>query len=169
MSKTKTKSRFNFVDVIIILAIIAVIAAIVWIVLVRSGTVKTEKTVRVEYTVRFTLVREEFSSYVKTGDSVTNSSTGNEIGSVIAVRRPEKSKYYDVRSTVGTGDDATVKVSEYPNLYDVYVTIASDATLSDNGIATVDGNKILIGAPMYFRDGLFAKEGYVTAFEIKNS
>ena len=70
MSKTKTKSRFNFVDVIIILAIIAVIAAIVWIVLVQSGTVKTEKTVRVEYTVRFTLVREEFSSYVKTGDVV---------------------------------------------------------------------------------------------------
>ena len=169
MSKTKTKSRFNFVDVIIILAIIAVIAAIVWIVLVQSGTVKTEKTVRVEYTVRFTLVREEFSSYVKTGDSVTNSSTGNEIGSVIAVRTPEKSKYRDIRSIVDTADGKTVQVSEYPDLYDVYVTVSSEAEISDDGIATVDGSKILIGAPMYFRDGLFAKEGYVTAFEIKNS
>lgn len=169
MSKIKTKTRFNFVDVIIILAIIAVIAAIVWIVLVQSGTVSTEKTVRVEYTLRFTLVREEYATYVKTGDTVKNSSTGNDIGSVIAVRRPEKSKYYDIRTTVDEGGEQTVQVSEYPNLYDVFVTVASDATLSDSGIATVDGDKILIGSPMYFRDGLFAKEGFVTAFEIKNN
>jgi len=168
MSKTKTKSRFNFVDVIIILAIIAVVAAIVWIVLVQSGTVKTGKTARVEYTVRFTLVREEYSTYVKTGDTVTNSGTGNEIGSVIAVRHPEKSKYRDIRSITGTGDAKTVQVSEYPDLYDVYVTVSSEATISGDGIATVDGNKILIGAPIYFRDGLFAREGYVIAFEIKD-
>ncbi|MBR6049614.1 MAG: DUF4330 family protein [Clostridia bacterium] len=168
MSKTKANHRFNFVDVIIILAIIAVVAAIVWIVLAQSGTIKTGKTARVEYTVRFTLVREELASYVKTGDTVLNSGTGNEIGKVIAVRHPEKSKYRDNRTIVGSGEERTLQVSDYPDLYDVYVTVSSEAAISDSGVATVDGNKILIGAPIYFRDGQFAREGYIIAFEIKD-
>lgn len=168
MSKTNAKHRFNFVDVIIIIAVIAVIAAIVWIVLAQSGTIKTGTTARVEYTVRFTFVREELASYVKTGDTVLNSGTGNEIGKVIAVRHPEKSIYRDIRSIVDDGGEKTVKVSEFPDLYDVYVTVSSNASISESGIATVDGNKILIGAPIYFRDGEFAREGYIIAFEIKD-
>ena len=166
MSKKSGKSRFNFIDVIVILAIVAVIGAAVLIVLSRSGVVSASKTAHVEYTVRFTLVREEFTSYVKTGDTVKNSSTGNDIGNVIAVRTPEKSVYSDARSIIGDGDEKTVAVSEFPDLYDLYITVSSTATLNDNGIAIVDGNMILIGSPIYFRDGLFAKEGFITAFEI---
>lgn len=159
------KTRFNIIDVVIILAVLAAIAGVVVFVLVRNGTVKTNKTVRAEYTVRFTGVREEFLSEFSAGKTVKNSSTRNDIGTILAVRTPTKTLEYNTDAVVGEGDDATVLTSEL-DTYDVYVTISSTATLSDIGIAYIDGTKVLIGSPAYYRIDRFAQIGYITDFEL---
>ena len=163
----KKKTRFNIVDAIIILAVAAIIAAIVVIVLIQKGTVKTAQTVKAEYTVRFTGVREEFLSEISVGKTVKNSSTRNDIGTIIAVRTPSKSIEYNVDVIIGEGEDATVLSTEL-DTYDVYVTISSEAKIAVNGIAEADGTKILIGSPAYYRIDKFAQLGYITDFELIN-
>lgn len=166
MVKGSNEKRFNFVDVVIIIAIVAVIGAVIWIAMVQSGNIEREKIVNVEYTVRLSSVRAEFADSVHNGDIVVDSSTGNELGLVIAVRRPENTKYYNPNVIVERGDKATVGSSSYEDLYDIYVTISSKAILGDNGVAYVDSKKILIGAPINFRISPFAQTCYVTAFAI---
>ncbi len=168
MNKNSSESRkthFNLIDVIIIIAVLAVIAAIVWIILLQSGSVGQTDDVKITYTLKFSLVREEFASRVKIGDSAVNSSTGNEIGTVTAVS-VEKSKYVNTDAVVtDENGEYTVEVSEYPDMYDVYVTVSTTATLGKNGIAYVDGYRILIGSQIYFRDASFASRGFITDFE----
>ena len=159
------KTRFNIIDVIIILAIVAIIAGVVVFVLVQRGTVKTAKTATAEYTVRFTGVRAEFLSEFAVGKTVKNSSTKNDIGTIIAVRTPTKSVEYNTNVIVGEGEEATVLKTEL-DTYDVYVTISAEAKIGDNGIATIEGAKVLIGSPAYYRIDRFADLGYITDFEI---
>lgn len=166
MVKGSNEKRFNFVDVVIIIAIVAVIGAVIWIAMVQSGNIEREKVVNVEYTVRLTSVRSEFADSIHNGDMVIDSSTGEELGLVIAVRHPENTKYYNPNVIVGSGERMTVGTSSYEDLYDIHVTISSKATIGANGVAYVDKNKILIGAPINFRISPFAQTCYITAFAI---
>ncbi|MBO4353824.1 MAG: DUF4330 domain-containing protein [Clostridia bacterium] len=161
----KRSTRFNFIDAVIILAVLLVIAAIVWIILLQNGTVGADETADIKYTVKISSVREEFVSAVKEGDEAVNSSTGAAIGKITGVKT-EKAKYINADSAV-KGEDGTytASVAEYPDTYDVYVTVSVTAKVSANGVLYVDGNKILIGSPLYFRDGAFAAKGFITGFE----
>ena len=161
----KRATRFNLIDAVIILAVLLVIAAVVWIILLQNGAVGADATAEVTYTVKISSVREEFISSVKTGDGAVNSSTGASIGKITAVKT-EKAKYINTDSVV-KGEDGTytASVAEYPDTYDVYVTVSVVAKVGANGVLYIDGNKILIGSSLYFRDGAFAEKGFITGFE----
>ena len=162
---TETKKRhFNIIDVIIIVAILAVIAVVIWLVLLRGGvTDGGDKSVEVEYTVRFTLVREEYVGSLKVGDAVINSQNGNGIGEIVDIKT-NKSTYYSAEAAKVGDDGKTVVTSEYPDLYDVYVKIKATGTKGVNDVVYVDGIKILIGSPVYLRDNPFAAMGFIVDF-----
>ena len=59
-----------------------------------------------------------------------------------------------------------INISEYDNLYDVYVTINVIADVDCRGIAYAGKNKILVGSRIYFRCGTFAGTSFCTEFNI---
>ena len=159
------KTRFNVIDVIIIVAVVAVIAAIIFIAINKSGSEEQSNAVKVHYTVRFEQVPEGALAYIKSGENIKNAAK-DSIGEVSAVRS-ERSKYYGKDALTETEDGYEMAVSEYPDRYDVYVTVISAAELDDAGIPIVEGAKILIGTHMEnVSISSFAGSGYVVAFEI---
>lgn len=166
MTKNQKETKFNFIDVIITVSVLFIVGIIVFAALSNSGVSNVKKTISVEYTVRMEGVKKEHLSYVHEGDTVIDSRTGVEIGKIISIRQPENTKYYGNKMTPGTEDEARIVVSEHEDFYDLYVTISSPAVIGKNNIAYIDSNKILVGAPIYFRISPFANIGYIVDFEM---
>lgn len=163
-NKSAQKSRFNFIDVIIILLVAAVVAAAIY-VITRGTSAPSGTKSNVTYTLVIKGVNESHLSLISEGDVINNSSTGNAIGKVTEVTS-KHSVYIGDKIVIDGSGHETVSVSEYDNLYDVYVTLQTEASVDDRGIAYVDGNKILVGAGYYIRKDALAKTAYCTAFAI---
>jgi len=164
-SNERRGARFNIIDAVIVIAVLALVAAAVWLILLQGGGAGKSDEVGVNYTLKISMVREEFASRIKVGDTAQNSSTGAEIGKITAVS-VEKSKFVNTGAVVtDENGESSAVVSEYPDLYDVSVTIRATATTGANGVAYVEGYKILIGSSIYFRDASFAARGFITNFE----
>ncbi|MBQ0126008.1 MAG: DUF4330 family protein, partial [Clostridiales bacterium] len=113
MAKNQGKTRFNIIDVIILIAIIAVVAALIWIAVLqnRPGVFETRE---VEYTVRISGVAAHIADNISEGDVIWNTDENIPIGTEIAVRS-EKTKYYNTEKTVNASGRLTVQTSEYPD------------------------------------------------------
>lgn len=160
MNKNSSNNRFNVVDIIIIVAVVALIAVLVWLVVRQNAPRDNNTAAKVEYTVRITKVRKEYYDYLSVADIATNSNTGNPIGEIINLRKDD---YIDF-SVNEAGELVQTVSDEY---IDIFVTLRSDATISDTGIMYVDGIKILIGSGINFRVSPFAQASYIIAFENK--
>ena len=165
-NKNARKSRFNFIDVIIIVMVLAVIAALIYFFVVKKNAPVSETEKTVVYTLKIPGVNSDCLSMIKENDVVTDSSTGNELGTVKEIQ--VKNSLYVGDTVVDDGKGAkTVAHSEYDNLFDVYVTLYVTASIDSRGIAYVGSNRILVGSPFYVRDGSFAKKAFCTGFSIE--
>ena len=165
-NKIAKKSKFNFIDAIIIVLALAMIAALIYFFTVGnvSKTSGSDKTVI--YTLKIPGVNADYLSLLKENDVITDSSSGNKLGTVKEVRYKNALFVGDTVADDGKGGKV-VSHSEYDNLYDVYVTLYVTATLDSRGIAYVGTSKILVGSPFYVRDGSFAKKAFCTDFSIE--
>ena len=163
-NRERTRGRFNFVDVLIIVMVLAIIAVIVYMrVSDKKVAVSSEKSVT--YTVRLSGVNEDFLPIIRNGETVYDSSTGKSVGTITSVRS-EKTKYIGKTITSDTLGNRYINISEDDNLYDVYVTINVIADVDRRGIAYAGKNKILVGSRIYFRCGTFAGTSFCTEFNI---
>lgn len=164
-NKESGKSRFNFIDALIILTVLAIIGVIVYMTALGGGKISgTEKTV--VYTLKISGVNSDYLPLISEGDKATDSSTGKEIGTIQSVRSVPTQYVGDTVITDSSGNK-TVSVSEYDNLYDVYVTLYVTAEIDEKGIAHAGSSKILVGSRFYFRDATFASTAFCTEFSIE--
>lgn len=165
MEKSESRSRFNFIDVIIILTLLVIIAAIIYMTVIKNDTTK-ENVHSVVYTVKLTRVDEACLPFITKGAVVVDISSETEIGTVAYVNS-SNSVYYSNTVMTDTTGIKTIVSSEYDNLYDVYVTLSSQASVDERGIAYIGKNRVLVGAPFNFRIDGFASKAFCTEFKIK--
>ena len=163
MNLEKKKTRFNFIDVVIILIILSIIGAAAYLIVTDMRTNKTSRlTGNMDFTVRITSVDEEALALFDRGVIVKDSVTGAVIGEIFGVNA-QKSRYYG--NIAAKGDDGyVVPVSEYEDKYDVYVIIRGNAEKDLRGIHYINDTKILIGSTVYFKIPSFTSISYITDF-----
>lgn len=163
----KRKGRFNFVDLTLIIVAVLLVGAIVYLVspvsLIKNWINKEAKVIR--YEVEFTNVDEKFIDNIKAGDAVIDGVSKNALGTVIVdVDHNTKYSVLGVEPVVDadntpTGEYKSVMI-EYPDKYNVRVTIEADANFYEGKGYTVNSKRIAVGEKLSLKFPEFAGEGY---------
>lgn len=164
MDKTDTKASkvkkepgkkfaLNFIDFILI-AVIIIAAGMLIFIFTSRDVVNTSggQSAAVEYTVRIDPMNEEFKSLVKVGDKVFDADKLYAIGEVTDIS-------YSTAYYKGT-DKATgaIKLSEYPGMVSMTITVRVNASVSDGGFSVSDYS-IAVGREMNIRTPNFTGTG----------
>ena len=164
ISKNKKRSRFNFIDFIFVLIIILAIATLVYIFSPISfiKDLANKQPQQIQYTVEIGMVDESFINKISENDTVVDSVSKNTIGTVTAV--DYNTKYSELNMIEQKLEDGSVKkvgeLVEYPNKYNVIVTITADAEYSAGNGYTVNAKRIAVGEKMSIRFPDYICEGY---------
>ena len=138
VGKTK-KSRFNVVDLLLVLIVLAVIAAVVLYFI--PGAFKrltaTDET-DITFTLEFKGVSEEFITNIKNGDSVYDAGKSYELG---AVKSVENYAY----TTLVYNEEGVAEMKDVPGLINLIVTVQAKAIYTDGEGYSVSGERIAIG------------------------
>lgn len=168
MIQQRKKTRFNFIDALIVLLIIAVIAGAGYLLFTAIRQPRTATNGKVEFDVRIANVEASCLPLIKVGDKVKDSVTGELLGTIVSVQA-EKSKYVGNVAVEQDDGSLTFAVTDYEDQYDVYVKISADAMADERGIATVGSTRIVIGSPVYFKVPSFKSISYITEFSTRNA
>ena len=150
----KRKTKFNFIDALLILVILAAALLIVYF-FTSDGIGNRSSAVTLEYQVLITGVQNEYRDLVQIGDGVIDSVGLFEIGTVSDV------KYEDYLYAVENPKDGTVVLSEYPDHSNIILYIRADATI-ENGFYYINGYKLAVGKLVCVRSPNFTEAGYCT-------
>ena len=160
----KIKRKFNIIDFLVLIIILAVIAASIYVVISWSNikNIWSVSTVELQYTVELRGVDQEFIDNIKSGDTVTDAVSKNQLGIVDRVDSIEKYEVLDYKKTEdGTG--YTGVLSKYPDKYNVTVYISSTAEYEDGVGYTINGRRIAVGEMIEMRFPEFSSVGYCIA------
>jgi hypothetical protein len=165
MDKVNGKTKFNLIDIFVILTIIVIIVAVVVVVVTRKDDASKTAKQPISFTVKITPVSEDNLGMFKVGDVAFDSATGNEYGKIAEIKTE---KVINVTNSYSVDEEGNkvANAGEYENLYVVYLTITGECVLDERKIPYVSGNRILVGAPLYFADGNYATSTFVTNFVV---
>ena len=157
----KTKRKFNFIDFLILLLILTVLVVAVFTIASWSSIEKllTSSQVSLQYTVELRGVDAEFINNIKTGDTVTDSVSKTELGSVTRVDI-EKHSILDYKEENGV---YTGVPAYYDDKYDITVYISSNAEYLSGTGYTINGTRIAIGEILNLRFPNFSSSAYCIA------
>lgn len=160
MNNDRQKTRFNLIDILIILIILTVVGAAIY--LIATGTIESRRSenANIEFTVRISSVDQKYLSFIKENDTVKDSETNAVIGTIKSIRTEKARHYGDVAIPSGDGG-YTVAIAEYEDKYDVYVTISAYAKEDERGIYYVGNTRVLVGSPVYFKVPSFTSVSYI--------
>ena len=150
----KRKTKFNFIDALLILVILAAAILIVYF-FTSDGLGTNTSAVTLEYQVLITGVRNEYRDLIQIGDGVIDSVGLFEIGTVSDV------KYEDYLYPVENARDGTVVLSEYPDHSNIILYIRADAAV-DSGFYYINGFKLAVGTLVSVCTPNFTEAGYCT-------
>ena len=142
----KKKGRFNLVDFLLVLIVLAILFVVIFVVDPFSinlfGQEKEEVTL--EYTIRIDNVESILINKIQMGDEVIDASVKSSLGYVSAVENdiPHAEPYYDVT-------EGAVSMKEYPDRYDLVVTVTAKAAFIDGKGYLVNGRRVAVGTPLY--------------------
>ncbi|MCL2753101.1 MAG: DUF4330 domain-containing protein [Defluviitaleaceae bacterium] len=150
------KTKFNFIDVLIIIFVIAAIAFGAWFFFVRSGDSEIRE-------VRFTVeIRETplgMHQNFPLGASVLESVFNFHLGYIENVdHKPSTEPTFN-------HDTQTLHMTEIPNHYDILVTIISSANVNESRIM-VEETALRVGNLIHLRGQGFAGYGFIIEIEI---
>ena len=136
------QGKFNFVDLLFLVLAVAILFVFVFVVDPFSMNIfgGDDKNVVLEYTVQIEYVEGSLADNVRTGDEVLNAANKASLGLVSALKNdvPHSEVYYDSEAD-------TVSMKEYPDRYDLQITIMADAVLEEGKGYYVNGSRIAVG------------------------
>ena len=151
----KSRRRFNFIDLLIILAIV-LLGAIVVNLFFPDSVFKSKQTrEEIQYTVEFVGVDEELVNKIKENDTAIDSVSKYSVGSVMLV--DSSTLYSELRYDE---DSRAGKFAIYEDKYNVLVTISVMADYTEGEGYSVGGRRIAVGEKLSLRFTDFAGEGY---------
>lgn len=156
-SQKKKKIAFNIIDVILIIAVLASILALVFFLRERKIiNPQNEQTVKLEYTISFSPLREEFRNLAQIGDTVVDASILENIGEIVNV------SYLECRYE-GINEQTGQKVyTPYPGMITMVITVRADAVKTASGYE-INGHEIIIGNNVTVRVPFFTGTGTCTS------
>lgn len=159
----KKRIRFNLIDFLLIIIALLVVFAIVYVFLPNSFIkgLFADDSVTIQYAIEFKGVDESFLESIKENDTVIDSVSKGEIGTVTAV---DYSTQYTELKYDESADTGILSV--FPEKYNVIVTITADADFSAEDGYTVNGVRIAVGELISARFPNFAFEGYCISVPI---
>lgn len=161
-TKEKRAWRFTALDLIILVVLLAVIAAVVWFFgPFRDRSAGNSALVNIEYTVEVKGMEEEYLGNIRVGDTVIDSVTKKEIGTITAVETMPLVEY------VLNTEDGVMMEKEYPGQFTLLVTISSPATFDERGYS-IEGYRVAIGVLHHMQLPNFVGSGYCIGIEAAN-
>jgi len=156
-----TQRRFNVFDwIFIILVIIAIGAAVYYL---RSHAASEQDTI--QYTVEVPVIRDDIAAQLSAmsdaavQQDIIDSVKNYAIGKVVSI------KVEPAQATVTNGLTGAITQVPYPTFSKVTLTIEADASIS-NGIYMINGYRINVGTPVYFRLPYLNSWGYCTTLQV---
>ena len=159
MIQNRKKAQFNLLDALIVLFILAMIGTVLYGLFGGFHKQDTAKPAEFNFDVKIPNVNATALPLITEGALVKDSVTGAEIGTVVSVRT-EKSRYYGGARADEDGN-YSLSVTNYPNQYDVYVTVSAHADEDKRGIFYVGGIRMLIGETVHFQVKSFSAISYI--------
>lgn len=155
--KRSGAKKFNFIDVLIILAIILLVAIVASIIAPTSlfGAFSTNSTETIQYTVEFSGVDMAFVNNIADNDNVVDAVSKFSLGSVAAIDNNSNYRALQYNESTGTGSFAV-----YKDKYDLLVTITVDAEYKEGEGYFVNDRRIAVGEKLSLRFPNYIGEGY---------
>lgn len=152
----KKRGKFNLIDFLLILVILLIVASLVYLFFPTSWirSITADKSADIQYTIEMRGVDEEFINNINENDTVLDSVSKSNIGTVVAVD-------YSMRYTELTyNEEGQGILAEYPGKYNVIVTISATAEFNKGEGYTVNGKRIAVGEKVSARFPNYLGEGY---------
>lgn len=150
------KRKFNWMDIVIIVAITIAIYGGYSYILKPKGVAVDKSPVEITYRIDGVLI--ETAKGIEIGDKFKDKDTNQLIGEVI---KKEITQGYDF---VETGDGRIVK-SKLPNKYSVYITLRGDAVITDDYIRMGDRDMRIEGT-ILLKSNVSAVKATITDIKI---
>ena len=136
------------IALVVVLALIYLFAPFSWI-----RNIATKDTQKIQYTVELLNVEEAFIDKIRSSDAVVDSVSKNNLGTVMLV--DYNTKYSELKYVNQQG-----VLVEYPNRYNVVVTVNVTADYVEGEGYSVNGTRIAVGEKLFLRFPDFVGEGY---------
>ena len=153
----KQKVRFNLMDLLLVLIAVSIILAVIFVLDPFSLNImgKAGREVTLEYTLRIENVEGLLIDKIHTRDEVVDSAIKTSLGYVNAVENdtPYTEAYYNSK-------DDEVSMIEYPDRYDLVVTVTAEAIFTEGVGYTVNGRRVAVGAEFYLMFPDYVGFGY---------
>ena len=156
----KFRLRLNLFDAIVLVVVLLAAAAFGYLTLKDKGTDASAPTTQtVQYTVLFQKMNESGSQMVKAGDQLEDTVKNYRMGTVVSVER--KTAMVQVLDQ----ETKTYVMAELDGYEDVYVTVESTCTSTDEALLLDSGYDIRVGQTAYVRGPGYMGSGPVTTIE----
>ncbi len=136
------RGKFNFVDLLFLILIAVIVLAVFFLIDPFSMNVfgGAEKNVVVEYTVQIEYVEASLADNIRLGDEALNAVNKTSLGRVSAIKNDilYSEACYNSEADI-------VSMKEYPDRYNLQITITSDAVFEEGKGYTVKGTRIAVG------------------------
>jgi hypothetical protein len=163
MIQNKKRATFNLLDALILILILGLIGMVVYGLFGGFRDLNTTQPTEFKFDVKISNVKVTALPLIFEGALVKDSVTGESIGTIVSFKT-EKSRYYGGVQTDENGV-YSLAVSNYPDEYDVYVTISSNAKEDSRGIFYVGDIRMLIGETVHFQVKSFSTVSHIVKTE----
>lgn len=159
--KKNFRFKLNLFDGIVLVLGLVVVAVLAYLTLKPADAPEMEGPVTstIRYTVRFDTALAGTSAYIRPGDVLEDSIKNYTLGTVESVEvRPARLK---------TVDEANKQLvwSELAGYEDIYITVVTTCTLSDNAVVLDGGYDLRVNAIAYVRGDGYMGYGPVISIE----
>lgn len=153
----KKKGRFNLMDLLLVLIAVSIVLFVVFVIDPFSMNLfgKQDHKVTLEYTLRIENVEGALIDKIQTRDEVIDAAIKTSLGYVNAVENdtPYAEPYYNSK-------EDSVSMKEYPDRYDLVVTVTAEAIFTDGVGYTVNGRRVAVGTQFYLMFPNYLGTGY---------
>lgn len=158
-NKTKnTRSRFNFLDILIVLFVLAV--AVVGYKYFLNTSEKSSNVKEISYVVELKRKSADYQEQIKPGDDILDAIKGGYYGKVTDVTWE---KCTEINTNVETGEFVKADVKDR---YNYYITITGIPTTYTDSKIMFASQDVRVGNEIYIRSKNYSGAGYVVDMDI---
>lgn len=124
--KGKLFGKISIIDLLILVFVIVAVAATAYKFQFSAHKDVNTANGQIVYTLKVQSIRDFSADQFAVGDAVYDKESNKEIGKIAQIRKEDAEDFVNMA-------DGTFVMQDIPNKYDVYLTIESDARITDEG------------------------------------